>query len=132
MIPKVKKLKLISIYLYICDIYDLILRSACERFSNISNPDFTDKEVITIYLYSMNIEQRLKIKQIHKDASNHLRSWFPLLTTYEAFLMRINRLSEAFRNLADALLPGYYANDCNLSTSLMDSLPIISRSLKSG
>ncbi len=34
MIPKVKELKLVSIYLYICDIYDSKLRSARERFSN--------------------------------------------------------------------------------------------------
>jgi len=130
MIPKVKELKLISIYLYICDIYDSKLRSACERFSNNNNPDFTDQEVITIYLYAMNIEQRLKIKQIHEYASDHLRSWFPLLPSYEAFNMRINRLSEAFRNLADVLLSGFCPQDCDLNASLMDSLLIITCSGK--
>lgn len=130
MIPKVKELKLIFIYLYICDIYDSKLRSACERFSNNNNPDFTDQEVLTIYLYSMNVEQRLKIKQIHEYASDHLRSWFPLLPSYEAFIMRINRLSEAFKNLAEVLLSGYCPQDCDLSISLMDSLPIITCSGK--
>jgi hypothetical protein len=104
MIPKVKELKLIFIYLYICDIYDSKLRGAYERFSNNDNPDFTDQEVITICLYSMNVEERLKIKQIHEYASDHLRSWFPLLPSDEAFIMRINRLSEAFKNLAEVLL----------------------------
>jgi len=122
----VKELKLISIY----DIYDSKLRSACERFSNNNNPDFTDQEVITIYLYAMNIEQRLKIKQIHEYASDHLRSWFPLLPSYEAFNMRINRLSEAFRNLADVLLSGFCPQDCDLNASLMDSLLIITCSGK--
>jgi hypothetical protein len=56
MIPKAKELKLISIYLYICDIFDSRLKGTCQRFSNNSNPDFTDQEVITIYLYAMNIE----------------------------------------------------------------------------
>jgi hypothetical protein len=130
MIPKVKELKLIFIYLYICDIYDSKLKSACERFSNNNNPDFTDQEVLTIYLYSMNVEQRLKIKQIHEYASDHLRSWFPLLPSYEAFIMRINRLSEAFKNLAEVLLSGCCPQDCDLSTSLMDSLPIITCSGK--
>ena len=65
MIPKVKELKLISIYLYICDIYDSKLRSACDRFSNNNHPDFTDQEVITSYLFAMNVKQRLKIRQIH-------------------------------------------------------------------
>jgi hypothetical protein len=108
MILKVKELKLISIYLYICDIYDSKLRNACARFSNNNHPDFTDQEVITIYLYAMNVEHRLKIKQIHEFASDHLRSWFPLLHTYEAFNMRINRFSEASGILADVLLSGYY------------------------
>lgn len=130
MIPKVKELKLISIYLYICDIYDSKLKSACQRFSNNSNPDFTDQEVMTIYLYAMNVEQRLKIKQIHQYASDYLRSWFPLLPSYEAFNMRINRLSEAFRNLSEVLLSGYCPQDCDLNASVMDSLPIITCSGK--
>jgi hypothetical protein len=37
MIPKVKELKLISIYLYICNIRDPHLRHACEGFSNIDH-----------------------------------------------------------------------------------------------
>jgi len=78
----------------------------------------------------MNVEQRLKIKQIHEYASDHLRSWFPLLPSYEAFVMRINRLSEAFKNLAEVLLTEYCPQDCDLSTSLMDSLPIITCSGK--
>ena len=102
----------------------------CQRFSNNSNPDFTDQEVMTIYLYAMNVEQRLKIKQIHQYASDYPRSWFPLLPSYEAFNMRINRLSEAFRNLSYVLLSGYCPQDCDLNTSVMDSLPIITCSVK--
>ena len=98
MIPKVKELKLISIYLYICDIYDSSLKNLCQRFSNNDQPEFTDQEVITIYLYVMHVEQRLKIKQIHSFANDYLRSWFPLLHSYEAFNMRVNRLSEAFKH----------------------------------
>ena len=130
MIPKVKDLKLIAIYMYICDIYNSKLRSSCERFSNNCNPDFTDQEILTIYLYAMNLEQRLKIKQIHEYASDYLRSWFPLLPSYEAFVMRLNRLSEAFKNLTGALLSGHCPRDCDYSTSLMDSLPIITCSGK--
>ena len=96
MIPKAKELKLISIYLYIGDIYDSKLFSACERFSNNNDPDLTDQEVLTIYLYTMNVEQRLKIKQIHGYASDHLRSIFLLLPSYDAFLMRICLSQKAF------------------------------------
>ena len=80
MIPKAKELKLISIYLYICDIFDSRLKGTCQRFSNNSNPDFTDQEVMTIYLYAINVEQRLKIKKIHQYANDC--SWFPLLPSY--------------------------------------------------
>ena len=130
MIPKVKELKLISIYLYICDIYDLNLKNVCERFSNNNHPEFTDQEVMTIYLFAMHVEQRLKIKQIHEYANEHLRSWFPLLPSYEAFNMRINRLSEAFKNLSNSLFSEYCPNDCDMNASLMDSLPIITCSGK--
>ena len=67
MIPKAKELKLISIYLYICDLYDSELKYLCQRFSNNKEPEFTDQEVITIYLYIMQVEQRLKIKLINKS-----------------------------------------------------------------
>jgi len=130
MIPKAKELKLISIYLYICDIFDSRLKGTCQRFSNNSNPDFTDQEVMTIYLYAMNVEQRLKIKQIHQYANDYLRSWFPLLPSYEAFNVRINRLSEAFRILSEILLSENCPPDCDLNTSVMDSLPIITCSGK--
>ncbi len=65
MIPKAKELKLISICLYICDLYGSELKYLCPRFSNNNEPEFTDQEVIPIYLYVMQVEQRLKIKQIH-------------------------------------------------------------------
>jgi hypothetical protein len=130
MIPKVKELKLISIYLYICDIYDSSLKHLCQRFSNNNEPEFTDQEVITIYLYVMHVEERLKIKQIHNFANDYLRSWFPLLPSYEAFNMRINRLSEAFRHLSGILLSDYCPKDCQSDTSLVDSLPIITCSGK--
>jgi len=130
MITKAKELKLIAIYLYICDLYDSELKYLCQRFSNNSKPDFTDQEVLTIYLYVMHTEQRLKIKQIHQFASDYLRSWFPLLPSYEAFTMRLNRLSEAFRYLSIAMLEDNCPEDCRLNTSLLDSLPIITCSGK--
>lgn len=98
MIPKVKKFKLIAMYFYISDRYDKELKYSCQRFSNNSEPDFKDQEIMTFYLYGMHIEQRFKIKQICEYASHHLPSWFPLLLpSYEAFNMTLNRLGEAFR-----------------------------------
>jgi Transposase DDE domain len=130
MIPKAKEIKLISIYLYICDLYESELKYLCQRFSNNDDPEFTDQEVMTIYLYVMQVEQLLKIKQIHSFANDHLRSWFPRLHSYEAFNVRINRLSEAFKHLSGSLLSNNCPKDCLPDTSLVDSLPIITSSGK--
>ena len=130
MIPKAKELKLISIYLYICDLYDSELKHLCQRFSNNNKPEFTDQEVITIYLYVMQVEQRLKIKQIHGFANDYLRPWFPRLHSYEAFVVRINRLSEVFKHISGDLLSNNCPEDCRPGTSLVDSLPIVTSSGK--
>ena len=130
MIPKVKELKLIAMYLYISDIYKTKLMHSCLRFSNNSEPEFSDPEVMTIYLYAMHIEQRSKIKQIYGYASDHLRSWFPLLPSYVAFNLRINRLGEALRLMADNLISSFVPSDCILDESLLDSMPIITCSGK--
>ena len=130
MISREKELKLIAIYLYICDLYNSELKHTCHRFSNNNNPDFTDQEVLTIYLYVMHAEQRLNIKQIHSFTKDYLLSWFPLLPSYEAFVMRLNRLSEALRYLVSILFSNHCPDDCNLSISLLDSVPIITCSGK--
>ena len=130
MIPKVKELKLIAMYLYISDIYEQDLMHSCQRFSNNSKPEFTDEEVMTIYLYAMHIEQRFKVKQIYEYARDHLRSWFPLLPSYEAFNMRLNRLGEAFKLLSSNLITKFIPSDCVEDKSLLDSMPIITCSGK--
>ena len=128
MIPKDKILKLIAICLFICDLYDNELKYVCQRFTNNDHPAFTDQEVITIYLFAMYVEQ--KIKQIHDFANGYLLSWFPELPGYVAFTQRINRLSEAFKQLASILLEDNIPEECNLDTSLLDSMPIITCSGK--
>jgi len=61
MIPKVKEFKLIVMYLYICDIYKNNLIYSCQQFSSNSKPEFTDEEIMTIYLFAMHIEQCFKV-----------------------------------------------------------------------
>jgi hypothetical protein len=130
MIPEEKKLKLVALYLYICHMYDSELKSICKRFSNNNQPAFTDQEVLTIYLYVMHTEQRFKLKQIYNFASEYLRSWFPLLPSYEAFDMRINRLGEALKHLSIQILSDNCPDSCHFDVSLLDSLPIITCSGK--
>jgi hypothetical protein len=130
MISKVKSTKLVEIFFYVSDAYEKELKFSCERFSNNSSPEFTDQEIMTVYLFCQNQEQRTKIKQIYCFADEYLRSWFPKLPSYKAFNNRINRLSEAFRLLTDSLLQTHQPSDCSAQESLLDSLPVITCSGK--
>ena len=125
MIPEAKAVKLIEIYFYISKRYDEDLKYCCERFSNNDKPALTDQEIMTIYLFTVHEEQRYKVKQIHRFANEYLRSWFPELGSYAGFNNRLNRLSEAFKQLVSPLLNEFKPEDCCLEQSLLDSMPII-------
>ncbi len=71
MISKDKDDKLVRIYFYICDKFEE-LQYYCERFSNNNKPEFTDQEIMTIYLYTMHHEGHMKVKHIHRFASEYL------------------------------------------------------------
>jgi len=125
MIPKVLSTKLVEIYFYICETFEKDLKFSCQRFTNNNNPEFTDQEIMTIYLFVISQEKRYQIKDIYRFTDGYLRSWFPKLPSYAAFNNRLNRLSEAFKILMTSLLQEYQPIDCVLQESLLDSLPII-------
>lgn len=130
MIPKAKIDTLIAIYLYICDVYDKELKYHCERFSNNSNPTFTDQEIMTVYIFAMACEQKFKVKQIHGFAKEYLLDWFPDLPCYVGFTKRLNRLSGALSALSSTLIASLCSEGANLSVSVLDSMPIITCSGK--
>lgn len=130
MIPTQKECKLIEIYLYICDKFDGDMKYCYERFSNNNKPEFSDQELMCVYLYGINQERRFTIKEIHTFADDYLRSWFPMLPSYSAFNNRINNLSEAFKFLLISLLSNFMPQDCIYDISLLDSMPIITCSGK--
>jgi len=123
-------LKLIRIYFTISDLYDSDLFYVSQRFSNNNEPEFTDQEVMTVFLYAMNQEERFTISQIYNFADNHLLSWFPKLPSYVAFVKRLNRLGEAFRSLVSFLLCARMPASCRNDYSVLDSMPIITCSGK--
>lgn len=125
MIPKKKELKLIRIYMYICDLYDSEQKYYCQRYSNNSNPAFTDQEIITIYLFAGYCQKYFQIKDIHSFASEYLCSWFPKLPSYQTFNIRLNRLCEAFKILSQKLIDSFIPIDCQLGISQVDSYPIM-------
>lgn len=125
MIPEAKCVKLIEIYFYVCKKYEEGLKYQCERFSNNKHPKFTDQEIITIYLFVIQQEQRTQIKQIHRFADDYLRSWFPNLGSYAAFNNRINKLSSVFQDLGACLITEFKPADCSSNKSLLDSMPVV-------
>jgi hypothetical protein len=104
MINQAKAVKLIKIYQYVCDKYEEELQYHCQRFTNNKQPEFTDQEIMTIYLFSVSEEQRYKIKHIYDFAKNYLISWFPKLKSYVAFCTRLNRLSAALKILCNTVI----------------------------
>ena len=127
MIPKEKKLKLIGLYMYICDVYKSSLRFHCQRFSNNSNPGFTDEEVLTVYLFCGYCQRYFGIREIHTFAREYLSSWFPKLPSYQTFNARLNMLSEALRVLAETMIQSFKPKDCDSVVSIVDSMPVVTR-----
>lgn len=125
MIPKEKKLKLIGLYMYICDVYKSSLCFYCQRFSNNSNPEFTDEEVLTVYLFCGYCQRYFGIKEIHTFAKEYLSSWFPKLPSYQTFCIRLNMLSEAFKVLVETMIQSFKPKDCDSIISIVDSMPIV-------
>ncbi len=129
MISRDKDDKLVRIYFYVCDKFEE-LQFYCERSSNNNEPEFTDQEIMTIYLYTMHHEGHRTTKHIHRFASEYLMSWFPKLGSYQAFNNRLNRLGGAFTRLIEILLADFQPDDCLFDQSLLDSMPIITCSGK--
>lgn len=130
MINQAKAIKLIKIYHYVCEKYENTLQYHCQRFTNNNKPEFTDQEIMTIYLFSVQEEQRYKIKHIYQFAANYLKDWFPKLPSYVAFNTRLNRLHEAFKVLSEFLVEEFIPSECSNEFFLLDSMPIVTCSGK--
>lgn len=130
MIPKEKELKLISIYFFVCDLYEKELFESCQRFSNNASPQFTDQEIMTIYLFTGTQQRYFHIKEIHSFVKEYLFDWFPKLPGYKAFSARLNLLANAFQFLAVYLIVSFKPKECNPTVSLLDSMPIFTSASK--
>jgi hypothetical protein len=68
MIPKEKALKLIAIYTHICRLYNQELKYLSLRYTNNDEPKFTDQEIMTLYLFVVQQEQRFSVRQMYDFA----------------------------------------------------------------
>lgn len=115
---------LITLFVLISNQFDASLWPYCQRFSNNSNPKFTDEEIITIYLFGI-VQKRFTLKEIYQYTQNHLFEWFPQLPSYGAFVQRLNRFESVFPALVKIILDNYSENNLNQMVRLIDSMPII-------
>ena len=94
----------IILYLTVCEHYQRGLWTTVQRASRYSHLNFSDEEVITIYLFGIMDKQR-DIKSIYQQARRYWHDWFPDLPGYTAYVQRLNRLTDTFPALAESLCP---------------------------
>ena len=58
-------------------------------------------------------------------AKDYLLSLFPELPSYQTFNYKLNLLSEAFKVLSKRLIESFMPIDCDINTSLVDSMLVI-------
>ncbi|MCS3662408.1 IS982 family transposase [Salinibacter ruber] len=115
---------LIRVYLFVCRRWSSGLCTVAQRQSNNSHPDFTDEEVLTIYLFGL-IRKRETIKEIHEYAEDHFPEWFPDLPSYGGYVQRLNRLSAAFAPLTEAAIAEVNSEEVIETLRIADSFPVM-------
>jgi hypothetical protein len=116
---------LVRIYLFICQRYRGRLAAAAQRQSNNADPDFTDEEVLTVYVFGL-IKKRTTISEIHQYAQDHFSEWFPDLPSYQSYNRRLNRLSAVFAPLVEGALSEIGCTKTrNEVVRIADSMPIM-------
>lgn len=116
-------LQLIALYCWVCDCYDTHPDLKFQRLSPNDQPEFTDQELVTIYLFGHMQGHTLK-RRIHDYVRQHWAGWFPRLPSYQAFSHRLNGLTLAFQTLIGQCLP--QADDPHSDlVRLVDSLPVM-------
>lgn len=115
--------RLISVFLFVSESWEENQQFYVKRMSNNTSPVFEDVEVITIFLWGV-MQHRTTIKDIYNYVNNHLRDWFPHLPSYEAYVMRLNRLEGVFVPMIEEIQK-HFPNDFLKNIRLIDSMPII-------
>ena len=116
--------KLIELYCTICQCNDNRFLEGKQRLSNNNCPKFTDDELITVYLWGVK-KQLFTRKAIYNYTKEELYSYFPDLPSYQAFCRRLNRLSEAFRALAEIWSEQSIKASEQTACYVLDSCPIM-------
>lgn len=118
------QLKLITLFVYTSKHYHDFLWTFCERQSNNDDPQFSDVEVIVIYLWGI-IRGYHQVKEIYEYTQDHLGEWFPDLPSYKNYVSRLNRLNGVFVPLFAQIQTEFTPLADLEIIKLIDSMPII-------
>ncbi len=124
--------RLIGLYVYICEHYETHLWVHAQRLSNNDNPNFSDEEVLTLYLFGI-WQKHTTIKAIYTYTLDHLHDWFPSLPSYQGYVQRLNHLAPTFAPLTEQIVADSPISDCFSDSYSVDSMPcIIAKAKRSG
>ena len=117
------QIHLITLYCAVCKYYDTILHVEMQRLTNNSRPQFSDQEMITVYLWGT-LQGLREVKAIYTYTARHLKDWFPALPSYQAFNRRFGDLCMAFARLAECFVDERTTDGYDLNSLIIDSMPI--------
>jgi len=116
-----KRIKLFALNRCVRKFYLTTEPACCQRFSNNSEPKFTDIQATVIYLYGINLGFQTK-QSVYNFAKQHLKNYCKHLPTYKQFCLRINKLAPVFEQLCNAELKSKVKTS---KTHLGDSMPVV-------
>lgn len=119
-----KKDNLISLYLYISESKAIKNYLKTVRQSNNASPEFTDEEIMTIYIFGV-MQKYSKVKDIYLYIQDHWKDWFPKLPSYPTFNTRLNAINGAFTIMVNELIEQGVSSLFFIKESILDSMPII-------
>jgi DDE family transposase len=115
---------LIEIYLFVCHVYDTSSETCFQRLSNNREPEFTDQELVTIWVFA-HFEGCFEKKRMHQLILKYWREWFPHLPSYQTFVLRLNHLEPTFQTFGAVLSSSLAAMRTPEFDHLVDSLPVM-------
>jgi len=118
-----KEIRLIKLYIAVCQYYNSITARDCQRLSNNFRPEFSDEECITIVLWGI-AERKFEAKACYDFIKDYWAEWFPKLPAYQNFNRRICNLHDIFRQISSCLITESGINP-ELIDYLLDSMPVI-------
>lgn len=117
--------QLIFVYLTVCQFFLQDPSRKKLRKSPNTELNFTDEEVITIYIFGI-LHGFRNNKQIHQLIYVYWKSWFPNLPKYSTFNHRLNVVMSEFISFSDAFIHNFKTNIKNEENIVViDSMPII-------